>query len=170
MNNILFPEEVRTLGRPIGDIKPEKLIAYINEAEQTQIKPVLGDKLYHDLCCIDSVNDDRYQILLDGGEYTDKNNHFHSFSGLKVAISYFVYVKTLMSGDIESTRFGFVEKNSQYSSRISDAARSSAYNEAMEVGRVYLKECLEYCKSAGLIIENSGRSASSGGCIIRKIG
>jgi len=171
MNTLITEQEAKTLGRPLGDIKSDKIKAYICEVEQTQIKPAIGDQLYKDLFDEDKIEEEKYDTLLNGGEYEDRAGILRSFSGLKVAIAYYVYVKTLMSGDIESTRFGFVQKDSSYSQHISDAARSAAYNEAMEVARHYLGECITYAKIVDLIKAKEPRKGtSSGGCIIRKIG
>lgn len=104
MEHILQPNEVRTLGRPIGKVADEKLNAFITEAEQLHVKPILGDELFLRLLEEPEPSDD-IKTLLYGGIYKDKNGVTHSFTGLRVALSYFVYAQNLMSGDIESTRF-----------------------------------------------------------------
>lgn len=149
----------------------DKLLSYIMEVEQSIIKQAIGDSLFKDLHDPAKQEEGPYSTLLCGGEYTDKCGSFRSFSGLKVSIAYFVYVKTLMTGDIESTRFGFVQKDGQYSQHISSAQRSAAYNDAMEVAQCYLRECIDYCRVYNLIKTCEVRKgAASGGCIIRKIG
>lgn len=171
MSKILITiEEAKSLARPLL-MHNEKIEPFIVEVEQTQIKPALGDSLFKDLHDDIKSLDDPYSILLSGGEYTDSCGNFRSLSGLKVAIAYLVYVKTLMCGDVESTRFGFMQKDGQYSQHISTAQRSAAYNEAMEVAQCYLRECIEYCKAKGLIKRcSTNRVAQSAGCIIKKIG
>lgn len=169
-NTLITIVEARTLARPLL-MHDEKVLPFIMEVEQTQIKPALGETLYRDLHDHDKVADKVYSDLLSGGEYNDCGGKYHSFSGLKVAIAYMVYVKTLMCGDVESTRFGFMQKDGQYSQHISTAQRSAAYNEAHEVAQCYLRECIEYCKEKGLIKPcDSHKALVSAGCIIRKIG
>lgn len=90
--------------------------------------------------------------------------------GLRVALSYFVFAQNLMSGDIESTRFGSVIKNDDYSSRISSRERSDAYNNAMEVANAYLQECVAFCREVGLIKVVGKTKLAVGGVTIRKIG
>lgn len=171
MKRILQPNEVRTLGRPIGKVVDEKLNAFITEAEQLHIKPILGDELFlRILEELEKGDDDRIKILLDGGVYKDQNEKTHSFMGLRVAISYFVYAQNLMSGDIESTRFGNVIKDGDYSTRISSKERSEAYNNAIDVANSYLKECVAYCKDVGLIKSTGRPNFNAGGITIRKIG
>lgn len=90
--------------------------------------------------------------------------------GHRVALSYFVFAQNLMSGDIESTRFGSVIKNDDYSSRISSRERSDAYNNAMEVANAYLQECVAFCREVGLIKVVGKTKLAVGGVTIRKIG
>lgn len=167
---LITVEEARTLARPLL-MHDEKVMPFIVEVEQTQIKHALGESLYRDLHDEEKVADHVYSDLLSGGEYEDCCGKYHSFSGLKVAIAYLVYVKTLMCGDVESTRFGFMQKDGQYSQHISTAQRSAAYDEAMEVVQCYLRECIEYCKAKGLIkLCEVSKGLTSAGCIIKKIG
>ena len=91
--------------------------------------------------------------------------------GLKVAISYFVYAQNVMTGDFESTRYGMVIKDGDYSTRISSKERSDCYNNTLEVANYYLAECVKYCKVKKLITTKTNRSVvSTGGMTIRKIG
>lgn len=170
MEHILQPTDLRTLGRPIGKVADDKLKAFITEAEQLHIKPILGDDLF--LKLLDDREQGNHNIvtLLNGGTYTDKRDKLHSFMGLKVALSYFVYAQNLMSGDIESTRFGSVMKSGDFSTHISSKERSDAYNNAIDVAKAYLKECVEYCKEIGLIKAAGRTKYNVGGITIRKIG
>jgi len=171
MEHILQPNEVRTLGRPIGKVADEKLKAFITEAEQLHIKPILGDELFLDILNeVENGGNDQIKMLLDGGVYKDCKGRTHSFMGLRVAISYFVYAQNLMSGDIESTRFGSVMKNDDYSTRISSKERSDAYNNTVDVAKAYLNECVAYCKEVGLIKSAGRPKYTAGGLTIRKIG
>ena len=50
MNHLIEIDELRALGRPIGKhVSEEKLLAYITEVEQMNIKPSLGEALFN-LC------------------------------------------------------------------------------------------------------------------------
>lgn len=179
MKHLLTINELRTLGRPIGKVAEDKLIAFISEAEQLHIKPILGDELFLDLLEEAEKDDDEQkdtvkQTLLNGGTYiinegTEKEK-IRSFMGLKVALSYFVYAQNLMVGDIESTRFGSVIKENDFSSRVSSKERSSAYNNTMEVANAYLKECLDYCRAKGLIKLAGKPTVAIGGITIKRIG
>ena len=170
MEHIITPSEVVSLGRPIGKVDDKKLLAYITEAEQMNIKPALGDELFLDIL-IQGEDNDLYKLLLNGGTYKDHNRITRSFVGLKVAMSYLVYAQNVMTGDFQSTRYGTVIKQGDYSQGISSKERSDCYNNALEVARHYLLECVSFCKVNNLIKNKSGkRTISTGGCTIRKIG
>ena len=179
MKHLITTQELRTLGRPIGKVADDKLTAFISEAEQLHIKPILGDELF--LSLLEEMEKEEgaeknadIQMLLSGGSYkTDEGTDdeaIHSFMGLKVAMSYFVYAQNLMVGDIESTRYGSVIKNGDYSNHVSSKERSDAYNNTMDVAKSYLKECVTYCKAKGLIKAAGKPVASIGGVTIKRIG
>lgn len=133
------------------------------------VKPVIGDELYLKLLEKGDSEED-YKTLLNGGTYTDSRGNVFSFMGLRVAISYYVYAQNVMSGDFESTRYGMVLKDGDFSTRLSSKERSDCYNNALEVANTYLKDCLQFCKEKGLIKRASMKKAKTGSVIIRKIG
>lgn len=170
MEHLTSTDEVVKLGRPIGGkVDHEKILAYITEAEQMNIKPVLGDKLFLDILQ-NGEDNEKYQTLLAGGTYRANNGDIYSFVGLKVCIAYFVFAKNVMVGDFQSTRFGTVLKESDYASHISTQERSHCYNDTLEVANSYLRDCLRYCSHVGIPTGNIGSQRASGGIKIRKIG
>ncbi len=179
MTHLIELAEIKKLGRPIGKIDNTKLEAFVTEAEQLNIKPVLGDKLFMELLAEvekpeTEEKDEVKQMLLKGGSYTinegREDETIRSFVGLKVALSYFVYAQNLMVGDIESTRYGNVIKDGDYSSHVSSKARSDAYNNTIQVANAYLKECVLYCREKGLLKTVGKAVAAIGGLTIKKIG
>ena len=170
MEHILQPSDIKTIGRPIGKVADEKINAFITEAEQLHIKPILGDEVFLKLFDESAKNEEKLAKLLNGGTYMDKRGKVHSFMGLKVALSYFVYAQNLMSGDIESTRFGSVMKNDDFSTRISSKERSDAYNNAIDVAKAYMQECVAYCREMELIASVGRTQYHAGGVTICKIG
>jgi len=79
MKNLITTAELRKLGRPIGKVADDKLEAFINEAEQLHIKPIIGDKLYLDLqkeveVVEDGEKNEALQLLLNGGTYFENGD------------------------------------------------------------------------------------------------
>ncbi len=168
--HLINPNEVVNAGRPMGsNIDEERLLAYIGEAEMMNIKPVLGDKLFHALLADEEDANEKYVQLLNGGTYM-VNDEIYSFAGLKSTISYYVFAKNVMVGDFQPTRYGMVMKESDFSSHISTAERSACYNDTLEIANSYLQDCIDYCKRVGILSDRIGRASASGGIKIRKIG
>ena len=168
-NRLLDTETLRKLGRPIGKVDNLKLDAYIAEIEHLYVKAKLGDALYMDLL-EKKDSTEEYKILLNGGTYQNCKDDTFMIAGLRTAISYYVYAKYVMNGDFESTRYGMVMKESEYSNHLSDKNRSSCYNDALEMANSYMQECILYCKEKGLIKATKSRPTNGGGITIRKIG
>lgn len=169
MEHLITPAELGKYGRPFSARSDEdKLNAYITEAEQMNVKPVIGDELY--LSILDKGEDEeQYTRLLNGGTY-EAGGKLYTFAGLKAAMSYYVFAKYLMVGDFNATRFGVSMKEDSYSSHISSAERSNAYSDTLEVANCYLQECVDYCKRCGLIVGRPGSQKATGAVKIRKIG
>lgn len=162
---IISLSEAKTLGRPIGAMQPDKLQAYINEAEQ-QVKRALGDDLFVTLSDPTTAGNEPYKTLLSGGTYT-VNGCTYCFRGLKVATAYLTDAKAMMTGDIESTRYGYVQKSGDYSQAVDGSRLSSAYNEILEEGKTYLKECVQYAQRFNLM--SAAGQFPSAGLRIKKI-
>ena len=169
MVHLITPEEVGKYGRPISvKTDEDKLTAYIIEAEQMNVKPVLGDELF--LSILEKGDDDeKFCLLLSVGTYSSEGK-LYSFAGLKAALSYYVFAKYLMVGDFNATRFGITMKEDSYSAHISSAERSNAYSDTLEVANCYLQDCVSYCVRTGLMKGSPGNQKATGAVKIRKIG
>lgn len=171
MKHILMIEELRLIGRPIGKSVPDvKLEAFLTEAEQLHVKPVLGDALFGKLTNDEARENADMQMLLNGGSYDGECGGYKSFMGLKQALSYFVNAQNIMSGDFTSTAYGMVRKDGDYSTPISSKERSEAYNNVLEVANAYLQDCVTFAKAKGLIKGVGKKRYSMGGVTIRRIG
>lgn len=155
MDHLITVEEVRDLGRPISpQIDSEKLLSYIYETERLSIKPVIGDSLFSRILAklqpeSDAMaDDDPVKVLLDGGEYTDCKGQYHMFSGLRMAMSYYVYAQYVMDGDFQLTRAGVVVKDGAYSSHVSSKERSDSYNNALTIAEGFMDEVKDYIRYA----------------------
>lgn len=181
MNNLITVEEIRLYGRQIGKaVSNDKITAYIEEAEQLHIKPIIGNALYPRLIrYIDNGTGEEplLDTLLDGGIYEypscdcggeEKEEAY--VNGLRKAIAYFVYAQNVMVGDFESTRFGMVTKVNDYSEHLSDKNRNECYNNALDMANGYLQECVAYCKAVGLMKRVGTPKSHFEGATIKRIG
>lgn len=138
---LITTDEVPTLARSMSThIDSEKIETYIRESENIDIKPTLGDTLFLDI----KEQPQNYSLLLEGGAYEKNCGEKRLFAGLKTALAYYTYARIIKNGDGNVTRFGFVNKDNEYSSRPDFKEKVMAYNDAFSMADRYLKECLRY--------------------------
>ena len=157
MNHIIVPEEVREYGRAMSlHVDKKVLEALIQETENMDIRPVLGAVFFNNL-----VEGDREEpfvkLLLDGGYYPyvfdpTFDATFQQpavvldahFQGLKAAVAYYVQAKLVKANDNQITRFGVMQKDSEYGTRPSYSERNDQYNDLASIADQYLRDTLEY--------------------------
>lgn len=144
-------ESVKTTVRPMSKhIDVEKILVYINESQQQDIKNALGDSLFIDL--LRYVNreegeptNDAYDNLLHGGIYKNGNDEF-IFSGLEKALNYFVYARLVKHGDRNLSRVGLMNNQIEYSSHVELKEKQEEYKDAFSVAEELMNDCLRYIK------------------------
>lgn len=138
---LITTDEVSKLARTMSaHIDAEKIETYIRESENIDLKSALGDTLFLDL----KEHPGNYSKLLNGGSYDVECVGKRSFVGLKTALSYYTYARVVKNGDGNVVRFGFVNKDSEYSSRSDVKEKVMAYNDAFSIADQYMKECVRY--------------------------
>ena len=141
MNHIITAEEVGIYGRSMSSHIDRKVLEpLIEETENMDIIPALGVAFVHEL--IGKCSCDEYtKILLEGGYYNDGHAHLQ---GLKSAMAYYVQAKLVKVSDNQITRFGVLQKNSEYGYRPSIAERTDTYNDLCAIADSYLRGVLDY--------------------------
>ena len=110
---LITTDEVSALSRGMSvHLDPDKIETYIRESENIYIKSALGDELFLDV----KKNPEKYQLLLDGGTYETKCKKKIIITGLRVALAYYTYACIVKNVDGNVSRFGFVNKEGEYSS------------------------------------------------------
>lgn len=138
---LITTKEVSYLSRDMSShIDEDKINIYIRESEDIDIKSALGAALFMDL----KEHPEKYETLLNGGLYTDRCGETHSFSGLKRTLAYYTYARLVKNADGNLTRYGFVEKDSEYSNNVEFKKQLMAYNDAFSIANTYLKECVMF--------------------------
>lgn len=138
---LITTSEVMTLARDMSNhVDKSKIEVYLRESENIDIKNALGDSLFLDL----KEHPDKYKTLLEGGVYETEYGDKKVLTGLKSALAYYTFARLVKNGDGNVTRFGFVNKESDYSSHSEFREKLMAYNDAFDVANKYLKECVIY--------------------------
>lgn len=141
MELLTTTDNVKRNTRPIsGQILDTKIAIYIDESEQIDIKPRLGDALFLDV----KRDPYKYDVLLNGGEYTDSKGREKTFKGLVASLNYFTYARIVKNNDLNVVSFANVYKENEYSSRVEHKEKVAAYNDAFMVADMYLQDCLRY--------------------------
>lgn len=87
---LITTEEVSKLSRDMSiHLDNSKIETYIRESENIDIKSALGDALFLDI----KDHPEKYDILLNGGEYQSECSNKRSFVGLKSALAYYAYAR-----------------------------------------------------------------------------
>jgi hypothetical protein len=119
----------------------------IREAQQFDIRPLLGDALYYDL--LKNTTEEKYQSLLNGEEYQNAQSETILFSGLRMAIKYYAYSRFILSQQVNVTSHSVVEKLNQYSQPSQEKTIVREAEQAKSGAAEYWNEAKAYlnCKS-----------------------
>lgn len=157
MNHIITPEEVKEYGRAMSShVDKNVLDSLIRETENVDIRPALGVLFFQNLVQADR-EEPFVKLLLNGGYYPyvydptfDATFQQEAivldahFQGLKSAVAYYVQAKLVKTNDNQITRFGVMQKDSEYGTRPSYSERNDQYNDLASIADQYLRDTLEY--------------------------
>lgn len=95
-----------------------KLDPYIREAQEFDLRPLMGTEFYLALCEDFEASPSlaTYEDLFNGSEYTIGGVK-HQHNGIKAALIYFAYARYIPGGQVNSTPFGLVQKLNQTDSQ-----------------------------------------------------
>ena len=152
---ITSPYNIKNDSRPISKhVDDNRIDIFIKESELLNIKPRIGDELYIDLTnFINSDSIDKlkfpheyYEKLLSGGEYLTSDGSKKYFAGLIECLNYYVYARLIANNSETVTRFGFVEKNDEYSSNVELKKQLKSEKDVLQIADMYISDCLDYLK------------------------
>lgn len=138
--HIIEPHEVELYARPC-QVEEEIIAKAIEEAEMLDVKPALGDALFNKL-----QNSVTYSRLMEGGTY-EVNGEVRAFAGLKRTLAYYAWARLINSATHHLTRYGYVDKNGEYSRTVDLKERQQAVGDATAIANAYMRECLLYIEA-----------------------
>jgi len=114
--------EILLIGKPdiletwwIGkNLDDGRINPHILRAQQSDLKPFLGDALYHDF--VTNVVDPKYQELLNGVEYNLQGETIF-FNGVKPLLAAWAYARVVGNNQVFTTRGGVTVKDTEESTQ-----------------------------------------------------
>jgi hypothetical protein len=161
VKHLTTPDSVKQNTRPVSaHLNEDRIMIYIDEAEQLNIKNRMGDALFIDLLkYVQAENKSdfpvEYEKLLGGGDYEIERGGEtmqKTFKGLQLTLEYYVYAKLVKNNDSNVTRFGFTQKEDEYSSHHDLKVKLVAEKDALLVADGYLSDCIEYLNNSKNIV------------------
>lgn len=124
------------------NLDAKKIMPFVFEAQQFDIKPFLGDALYYDL--LKSKTAVKYQSVLNGLEYVNGQTQTVRFVGLKVAIAYFAHGRYVPFSGQTHTASGYKQKASEFSESTPDKTLERMSNASFNSGKAILDDLVKF--------------------------
>lgn len=122
-----------------------KIDSEINEAQEFDLRPILGDEFY--LALLDDFNASpslaTYSDLFNGVTYT-YGAYQYQHDGLKAVLCYYAYARYLNNSNTNSTAFGMVQKRNDDSDPISEKTLARLVGQAVSGAKAYEQRILDY--------------------------
>lgn len=125
-----------------SNVEEAELNTYIRQAQDADLKPLLGEALYWDFT--DNAGDAKYLLLLNGDQYEDGQGNDINYEGVKPMLIHYSYARYVQFANIKTTKSGFMNKENDYSEQISEKAKASMIAQAREMAKVYENGVFKY--------------------------
>jgi hypothetical protein len=123
----------------------KKLEPYILEAQEFDLRPILGDELYNalveDFEASPSLTD--YGDLFNGSEWT-VGSHTYKHNGLIPVLCYFAYARYKLNSNVEDTAFGTVTKRNLESDPVSEKTIARQADQARSGAMAYMQKVINF--------------------------
>lgn len=147
--HLISVAEFKILARPTSvHIDDNEVLAYVREAEDVSVKPLIGIDTFTTL--VEAISaatlSEELQILFEGGTYTPACDcaETKECAGLKRAVAYLAYARMIAANGGMVSRTGYYQHDDSYSSRVQDGERNNARREVQNMADYYLGTCADY--------------------------
>ena len=122
-------QAVKSISLNVNESK--QLTPYILEAQNFDLRELLGDAFYLDLVAdfVASPSLADYSTLFNGGTYTYGSETYH-LDGIKLFLIYCTYARYLANSSVIATATGLVHKTNQYSDKVEEKTISRLVSQA----------------------------------------
>lgn len=142
MNVLVDLSDFTSFRQLTSNIDMNKLNPYIIEAQNFDLRPVLGEAFFYDI--IVNPTTIPHNTLINGNDYQNSDDKTVHFEGLKAALCYFAYARYIESGGTHSTSYGLVSKTNDYSQPTPDKTIARMVTQARSSAKGYLDDVLKF--------------------------
>lgn len=128
----------------MANLDQSRVNTYIIEAQENDLRPVLGDALYKDF--IDNQSLTKYTELLRGKSYT-VNGFAIDFPGVKPMLAYFTLARIVANNQMNITSYGIVQKTVNESQPVEQAGVKALVTELRSVAVSYQNRLIQFLKA-----------------------
>lgn len=143
---IITLQDIKTL-RPTAELDGVRWEPFALEAQDQDLRPILGDGLFYDFMTKWYSTGDAmyasYQNLLNGVAYT-LNGQTVYFDGLKPMVIYFTLARFVQNNPVNIVRYGVVTKVSQQSTPVDPQTLRQVVNELRSNALTYKNQIDTY--------------------------
>lgn len=136
---LITKSEIRKHRQISKSVKDITINQYIDDAQITDLCPLLGEQFYFSIL----ANPSNYEDLLNETEY-QYNGATIKMAGLKKVLSLFAYARYILHGTQTDTPFGYVEKQYQDSTPVSRPNRKEIYKSNQQTAMQYWEQVKAY--------------------------
>lgn len=151
--------EYRSISANLNTTK--KLSPYILEAQEVDIKNLLGNALYNSLIQDYEASPSlaTYSDLFNGSSWEcESKTYYHR--GIKVVLIYFAYARYLINSPFESTAFGTVVKKDQYSEVQDQKSIQRNYEDTINLALSFWQDVKKYLDQSSIDLWNCSTNAN----------
>lgn len=120
--------------RPTAELDNVRWQPFATEAQDQDLKPILGEGLYYQLMATPTAT--AYAELLNGKTYTYNGQTIY-FEGIKTMIVYFFLARFIQNNAVNITRFGVVTKTLNQSQPVDAQVIRQVVNEMKSNAQTY---------------------------------
>lgn len=160
-----------------ANVESERMERFIVEAQEFDIKPVLGRALY--LAFVNGLStspvETIYEELFNGKTYLDKSiNSNISFEGVKLALIYYSYARFLNNQNSNVTAFGIVQKENDFSAPSDEKRIARLVTAATQAAEAYKNDFIKFLNDNSTdyplwLKENTSSIATKGGINVSRV-
>ena len=125
----------------------ERLISCIREAQQFDLKPLIGDEMFYDLLKNhdpDAVVKTKYEKLIAGESYINGHGYEVAFFGLRMALKYWAYARYINKQQVNVTSQSVVTKTNPFSQPTESKAIAIEVQDSRSGAISYWSDAVKY--------------------------